>query len=212
MNKTSGFKKLVFPVVFLLGLAPFSTAGDTVHIVQQAWHTGIILKTSDVSRNDFPLIENYQHANYIDVSWGDEKYYQIAGRNILLALRAVLFPTRAVIRLVSFNEKISTRYDAERQIQIVLDSTEFSNLCRFVSQSFIRDVKGDIVPSTVYRQSKVFFLARRKYHLFRTCNTWVALAFKNAGFDVSSFLVITAGQLFNRLEKIPNSTLAKSED
>jgi len=150
-------------------------------------------------------------AKYIDVSWGDEKYYQIAGKNMLLASRAVLFPTKAVIRLVSFDEEIRSRYNSGCHIQIILDSTEFFELCNFIAKSYARDEKGNIIPSTLYRKSNVFFLAKRKYHLFRTCNTWVALAFKKAGFDICTFLLITASQLFNRLREIPGATLLSKD-
>jgi hypothetical protein len=66
----------------------------------------------------------------------------------------------------------------------------------------MRDNAGTIIPSTIYRKSNTFFLAQGKYSVFRTCNTWAALAFKEIDFDISTFFLVTANQLFRRLKKL----------
>lgn len=176
------------------------SAKDTIYVVKEGWHTGIILKTSAVPPGIFPEIKNYDHVSHIDIGWGDEKFYQAESTPVGLAARAILFPTSAVIQVFELKWPVEEFY-AHRE-QILLDSLEFHALCHFISDSFQRDKEGKIIPSAVYDPTDVYFKAQRKYHLFRTCNTWVALALKEAGLDVRSFLVLTSGQLFRQLEHL----------
>ncbi|MGM0378050.1 MAG: DUF2459 domain-containing protein [Bacteroidota bacterium] len=173
----------------------------SVFVVQQAWHTGIIVKTEDINEDIWPEISRYTSEKYVDISWGDEKFYQAEGRPVWLAARAVLFPTQSVLRVFSFDLPLKSSYGQEaRIIEIQVNDEQFKALTRFISESYKRDGAGNPQPSTIYGESRHYFLATRKYHLFRTCNTWVALAFKKAGFDIRSCCVLNANQLFRQLE------------
>lgn len=174
-----------------------------VQVVQQGWHTGIIIETEDVDSLVWPEISDYRHKRYVDIGWGDEKFYQVEGRPFFLAARAVLWPTQSVLRVYPFDLSPERLYGSDARMKtIVLNQEQFTLLCRFISNSYLRDQNNQPQPSTAYGKSNIFFLAKRKYHLFRTCNTWVALAFKNSGFEIRSFCVLNANQLFRQLEKI----------
>jgi uncharacterized protein (TIGR02117 family) len=194
-------KFFVLKSLLVICLFSGAFASDTIYIVQEAWHTGIILKTQSVSPGIFPEIKRYEHKKYIDISWGDERYYQNPGANILLALRAVIIPTQAVIRYIGFSLPLQKFYKRSTIMQITLERAEFDSLCFFIAKSFQRTDNGQIIASH-YGNRKLFFLAKRKYHLFRTCNTWVALALKKSGLPVNSYMALTASQLFRRLEKL----------
>lgn len=176
-----------------------------VYIIQERWHTGIVLKTSDVPATIFQEIENYISHTYIELSWGDEKYYQLPSPGISIGAGALFWPTQAVIRISSFSRDINHYYADATILKIPMSEEEYFELCRFLSESFERTKEGKIQPSTYYRNSNTFFLAKRKYSLLRTCNTWVVLGIKESGFDVNSSLAITASQLFRRLDKIDGS-------
>lgn len=176
----------------------------TVFVVQERWHTGIVLPINDIPSEILPEIVNYKGKGYtyVDVSWGDEKYYQYPNPGIFLGAQAVLWPTSAVIRLVGVPNDIRKYYPQSTIMEIPMDHKQFYRLCIFISESFVRDESGDIVPSTIYRKSRTFFLAKRKYSVFRTCNTWVALAFRESGFQIRTFLLVTANQLFRRMDRM----------
>ncbi len=177
-----------------------------VLIVQQRWHTGIIFNTRDVDPQIWPEIERYTDRRFVDVGWGDEKFWQVTGDPVGLAARAMLFPTSSVLQVFAFNTQPSRAYGAESRIlRIPVSSEQFADLSRFVNDYYLRDEEGNIQRSTVFGEAEHFFLARGKYHLFRTCNTWVARGFKQAGFDVRSFCVLNANQLFRQLRDIPGA-------
>jgi uncharacterized protein (TIGR02117 family) len=182
------------------------TGNYEVFVVQQRWHTGIIFRTDDVDPEIWPEIKNYYPRNFVDVGWGDERFYQAKGDPPLLALRSMLFPTRSVLLVYPFNLPLRRAFGEDsRIIRIPMNSDQFSSLTRYVSEQYKRDEAGNIQPSTIHGKSDIFFLAREKYHLFRTCNTWVARGLKQAGFDIRSFCVLNANQVFKQLATIPGA-------
>ncbi len=200
-------------ILLLLGLFPFILSAQktdtlyTVQIVQAGWHTGIIMETANVPKETLKEIERYNSHKYLDISWGDEKFYQIPDPNIYITARSVLWPTQSVISPDAFSREIKNYYRQPTVIEITMTKEKFYTLCQTISNSFERDDKGEIIASTFYRDSSNFFLAKRKYAAFRTCNTWIAIILNKSGFDIRPFLLITANQLFRRLKKLPHSTL-----
>ena len=177
-----------------------------VFVVQQRWHTGIVFHTSDVDPDIWPEIERYTDRNFVDVGWGDERFYQATGDPVGLALRSMLFPTQSVLLVYPFNLPLRRSYGQDaRIIRIPLNSNQFRDLTRYVSDGYMRDEEGDVQPSTIHGESDLFFLAEGKYHVFNTCNTWVARGFIEAGFDLRSFCVLNANQVFRQMERIPGS-------
>jgi uncharacterized protein (TIGR02117 family) len=177
-----------------------------VFVVQQRWHTGIVFRTKDVDPEIWPEIERYTDRNFVDVGWGDERFYQAMGDPVGLALRSMLFPTRSVLLVYPFNLPLQRTYGRDaRIIRIPLNSQQFTALTRFVSDRYLRDEHGQARPSTIHGVSDLFFLAGGKYHVFNTCNTWVAHGFKAAGFRIRSRCVLNANQVFKQMERIPGS-------
>ncbi len=209
------------PLILLFFFHSFSFLGQTlvfannanekdklqeVWIVQEAWHTGIVFAIADVDPDHWPEIKNYKDRNFIDVGWGDEKFYQAHGNPVFLAARAILWPTQSVMQIFAFNTPISSAYGRESRIlRVPLTNEQLEALAGFVSDSYILDESGNAVTSTAYGETDHYFMATRNYHLFRTCNTWVAIAFKQAGFNVRTFFVLNANQLYRQLSRIPGA-------
>ena len=178
----------------------------TVYIAQQFWHTGIIFSIEEVDPDIWPEIEMYQDRNNIDVGWGDEKFYQAEGNPFFLAARAMLWPTQSVMQIYAFNLPVESAYRGESRIlRVPMSEEQFERLTRYVAESYIHDDEGNPITSTAYGETDHYFMSTRKYHLFRTCNTWVARAFKEAGFDVRSFMILNANQLYRQLSRIPGA-------
>jgi len=173
-------------------------------VLQAGWHTGIVLRTKDISPEDWPEVENYLRYTFVDIGWGDEQFYQAEGDSPALALRAALIPTSSVIHIVPFNVHPLKLYGGETFLKrIEATSTEFSALCRIISISFERDENGKLIESHINKTSSGFFKAKGKYHIFNTCNTWVVRCLKEAGYNVNPNGVITQHQLIKALEKLP---------
>ncbi|WP_291861145.1 DUF2459 domain-containing protein [Marinilabilia sp.] len=173
----------------------------TVYVAQQAWHTGIVLPVNKINPEIWPEVSTFEDKQYVDVSWGDEKFYQAPGSPVLLAARAILWPTQSVMRIYPFSIPISSAYTSEaRFLELELNKQQFDRLTHFFASSLMRDESNAPIASEMYGKSRYFFLSKRKYHLFRTCNTWVVLAFKQAGLGNRSCCVLNANQLFRRIK------------
>lgn len=183
-----------------------------VYVVQSAWHTGIILKTENIDSEIWPEVIQYQNFSLIDIGWGDEKFYQNTGSPFFLAARAILWPTPSIIELYAFNSLPAViNNEKARILKIPVTEDQLRALCVFISNSFLRNQLGEVQLSRLYETNTRFFLATQKYHLFKTCNTWIAIAFKKSGFQIRSNFVLNANQLFRQLKKIPDSEFIKSQ-
>lgn len=183
--------------------AAFDEREYMVYVVQSRWHTGIILHTNDVDSLIWPEIAAYTHREYIDIGWGDEKFYQTQHNLVPLALRAALWPTSSVLQIYAFNLPLRRSYgEKARILKIPIDRQSLDHLTKFLSGSYKRDANGNVQTSNLYGETSLYFRANRNYHLFRTCNTWVAKGFKVAGYDIRSFCILNANQLFRQLRKI----------
>lgn len=176
-----------------------------VYIVQAGWHTGIVLETADIPYHIFEEVQPYTRHKYLDVSWGEEKYYQIPEPGIFVSASTILWPTRAVVSMTPYSREIKRYYRQPNIIEISVTRDTYFALCKFLSNAFQKNEAGNVIPSTFFRDSSGFFLAKRKYSVFRTCNTWVALALKKSGLDISPFMLITSRQLFRRLDKMKHT-------
>lgn len=192
-------KILVLAILIIVINRVASACNDTIYIVQRSWHTGIVLKVDSVPEEIWPEIKQYKDYEFIDVGWGDEEFYQVPGFNLFSAMQAVLIPTPSTI-IVNAVSNPSKTENYSRIAKLVISNDKFRALCSFIAGSYKRNEQGEIVPSTIFGPSNIFFLGKKEYHLFRTCNTWVAMALKHSGIDINVFGVITANQLFEQLE------------
>jgi uncharacterized protein (TIGR02117 family) len=179
-------------------------------VLQAGWHTGIVLRTKDISPSDWPEVVNYLSHTYVDIGWGDERFYQAEGNPPALAARAALIPSSSVIHIVPFSVHPLNLYSGETFLKrIVATPEQFALLCKIISASFERDENGNLIESRLNESSRNFFKAKGKYHIFNTCNTWVVRCLKDAGFEVSPSGVITQQHLIKALEKLPGGEWQK---
>jgi uncharacterized protein (TIGR02117 family) len=184
-----------------------------LYVLQAGWHTGIVLRTADVATDDWPEVVNYRSSIYVDIGWGDERFYQAEGSPPGLAARAAIIPTSSVIHIVPFNIHPLNLYAGETFLKrIEATPDQFSKLCRIISESFERDEEGRLMVSQINDQAANFYKSRGKYHIFNTCNTWVVRCLQETGFDVNPAGVITQQHLIKALRKLPGGEWESTED
>ena len=91
---------------------------------------------------------------------------------------------------------------SEIVIEIRINNEQLQVLLNAVSETVWRDKEGNHeVLSTQGTDRVIFFKANNDYHLFNTCNTWLAKNLKKAGFDIEDDIILTE-QLFNEAAKV----------
>lgn len=173
-----------------------------IYIIKSYWHTGIILPVNERTISQIPLLSDFTGNKFVDIGFGDRVFYLDPEYDIALAARAILVPTESTVRIASV---IGTVDDIVRRsdytLKIKLKLTELDSLCKYINDTFYKDDNEELVliESKAGGQIK-YFEGEPKYHLFNTCNTWVARALNFAGLDfIEPANIISSKDLFAEL-------------
>ncbi len=74
---------------------------------------------------------------------------------------------------------------SEIVVELKINNEQLKILLNYISETVWRNEKNENkVLSTQYLNRVYFFKANGEYHLFNTCNTWLANGLEQAGFDI----------------------------
>jgi len=174
----------------------------TIYLIKQRWHTAIVFHTEDVDSLIFPEVKYFHAAELIDIGWGDEAFYQHPDFDWDLAYQALFYPTPSTLRVEGiFISMIEYFNLSEIVVELKITNEQLKILQGYISDTIWRDEKNQHkVLSTQYLNRVYFLKANGEYHLFNTCNTWLANGLEQAGFDLEDNIILTE-QLFNEAAK-----------
>jgi len=190
--------------------APAQTASEasigaerhTIHVVGQGWHVGVALRRADLPAGRLPEQADFPQARYLEFGWGDAGFYPAEDPGLGLLLSAALWPSASVLHVVGVEGRLDGHFPHSEILPIELSPADFSRFVAFLDDSFARDgtattpaLRPGLVPGSF------FYPARGRFHVFKNCNTWVALALQAAGVPMGRPLPITAGQLLARVRR-----------
>lgn len=204
LNNLSRIFIVISIPISLFSLPKGENKDNKIWLVKQRWHTGLVLQRNQVDTTTWPEITQFKNYNYVDVGWGDEKFYQHSGFNILLAARALFIPTSSTIRVFAFNLSIDQYIGlSDRAIEIRIDKEQLDSLCSYIHETYLLDkTNKPILLSEQFNGTVKFYKAKGEYHLLNTCNTWAADGLKRAGFKNFSSSIILVNELFNQAKRI----------
>jgi len=158
------------------------------------WHTGIVIKRSEIPDRFWPEIRHFSGFQYVEVGWGDRDYYPAEDPSIWMTIKAVFWPTDSVLHVFGFDGSVENFFPESEIIEIHLSAKGFENLISFIHNTYARDETGKAIElgPGLFENSR-FYLAKGKFHLFKNCNVWVAQALRSAGCPITSFYAISAG-------------------
>ena len=134
--------------------------------------------------------------------WGDRAYYPATDPSLWLGLRALLWPTAGVLHMVAFSGPVERYFASAEIVALQITPQGFARLVAAISASHELDAASQPIPlgPGLYGTSR-FYASREAFHLFATCNVWVAGMLREAGVPVSPTLSQTAGTLFAQLRR-----------
>jgi uncharacterized protein (TIGR02117 family) len=156
-----------------------------VYVVTHGWHTGIAMRAADIDFARWRPLPNPARAKYIEIGWGDRDYYPAPGFNLWYGFKALAWPTPSVLHVTGFNKPPARYFSASEVVELGVSRTGFERLLAHITASFEPEA-APIAPSLY--ASGAFYPSREKFHLFKTCNVWVARALRAAGIEVRSSL------------------------
>ena len=102
---------------------------------------------------------------------------------------------------VSVHGTIESEFPASDIVELRVSEAGFLRLVEFVAASHARDAAGGWIglgPGQRPNRSR-FYASGRRFHLFETCNTWIARALREAGVRIDPRAAITVGGLMRQV-------------
>lgn len=175
----------------------------TAWVLDHGWHTSIVARRSDVDRTLWPEVDDFPDAVFVEVAWGDREFYMAPTASSGLALKAALLTGGSVLHVVGVSTPIAIYFSGSQIVALRLSRRGFDAMTRFIHDEYQRDREDRPVrlERGLYGTSW-FYAARGRYHLFNTCNTWVAGGLSTAGLAVTPVGVITAGEVMRQIQPV----------
>lgn len=184
-------------------------AGEySVYVVAHRYHTGIIVRASDVPREAWPARVDLADAEYLELGWGEREYYIRNDPGMWRGLRALLIPSRSTIEVIAIAALLDRTGDEREMIELRVPRSGFERLIAFVRQSHELDAQGrGIIVAVASRERGIFYASPRTFHGLENCNVWVARGLEAAQLPVRPSTAITAGMLLRQVRRLSDEML-----
>ena len=186
----------------------------TVHVVSHGWHSGIVVPAALADLHDWPARREFGQAKYFEVGWGDRAYYSAADPGWWTGLRALLWPSPGVLHIVALQGPPQAALPGAPMLAVRVSHEAAQRLAASIADSHERDADGAAIAfgPALYGQGR-FYASVERFHLFATCNVWVARRLRDAGLDLRPSFALTPGMLFGQLARhVPAASIAPSAD
>jgi len=174
----------------------------TVHVVHYSWHSGIIIKKSDIPAYLIPEKADFPRAEFIEIGWGNKAFYQAQEFKLDVAMKALFIPGPSVMYVYGFNNQPAKEYLNAKIATLYFSSVSFNQLLRTINDTF--DRKGqERAPATLILTDRNarFYDALGSYSVANTCNIWTAKVLKSGGVPVStSMYSMSAYSVMSQIE------------
>jgi uncharacterized protein (TIGR02117 family) len=185
---------------------PDSTSA--IYLVRHGWHAGVAVRRADLQAAPdaaaSPLrsvLETFPDARYLEVGWGEARYYPGETRGVWGAVRAGAWPTASVLHVVPVSGPVTAAFRPNTIVRIPVGPGELEALTQYVSASFAVDDAGRPVRATDgFYPGSQFYRSGLTYHVFNNCNHWAAAALEAAGCDTAPRWTLTVGQVVRQAE------------
>jgi hypothetical protein len=142
----------------------------TLYVVDHGWHSGIVVEREELVRRLPALAADLPGAPYLEIGWGEERFYRARETTLGMALRAVLRPNPSVLQVVPFSE-------IPHSTRVHTDDAGYAATLDFIAATFKPQLRR-LGPSQY--GAGWFYPAKGSFHLFNTCNNWVNAALDKA--------------------------------
>ena len=151
-------------------------------------------------KRNLPETFDFSDRKYIEIGWGDKTFYQTSNPSFSMAFDALLKSTSSVIHLYGFDQTIRTTFKDAEIIELDIEEDNYIKLLYFIHKSFTLNADGSAQlkgPGLYGKENSFFYAANGKFHMFNTCNTWVANAIQAAGIGINSNSIMTSDSLMD---------------
>lgn len=178
------------------------TAERPVWVVNHGWHTGLVIGQAELRAAMLEikpinpqaaerlrwLTTRYPGAEWLEIGWGDAAFYQqtptVEDVDVLLGLKALIVPTDSAMQVVPGWGPPTAAFPNSDQIRLPLSPDGFQRLVAKLADTVSAEDEPPQLGTALYGSGH-FYPAEPSYHLFRTCNHWIAGLLRMAGVPAS---------------------------
>ncbi len=173
-----------------------SAAEREFFVGSHGWHSSIVVARSSIPKGVWPrgvADQTFAGFRYLEIGWGDRKFYTAPKPGIALALDAALSPGPSVLHIVGLRSPLARALPWSALVRVPCTKTEFANLCRALGDSFERDADGHVqaIGPGLYGEQSRFYPARGRYYVLNTCDTWTARMMQASGLRAKTSPIAT---------------------
>jgi len=190
---------IYFLFTSLLGYIPVnrsfvsSESGIEIFIISNGVHTDMVLPISSelIEWNTVIPYEDFRPfwklAEYIAFGWGERGFYintpEWKDLKIKTALKALFIPSESVMHVTLAPIPIESDYCRK----VIISKEKYTLLIEYILSSFKMsdDQLAIRIPHPGYSKYDLFYESEKKFHLFKTCNSWTNAGLKQAGIRTS---------------------------
>ncbi len=182
----------------------------TIHVISNGWHSGLVLARADLGTEGVPEAADFPDALYLEFGWGDREYYPNPRPTLGMAIAAIATPSPAIMHVAGLTGPPETARAGDEVIAIGVSAEGLTSLVAAIDASFERPEAGPARPvaAGLYPGSR-FYPAKGSFHLFNTCNTWIARMLAAAGLDVAPSGIVTAEDLMSKVRALPGAAVLR---
>jgi len=181
--------------------ASLAKESAVIYLINHGWHTGFIVPAQAL-QNRFPLLKKrFATAAYFEIGWGDKGFYQAKEVTTQLTLQAMFYSSGSVVQVVAVPEKVNRYFHHSQVEKLCLSPEKYAALLRFIAAGFATNSQGEVIALQKGRYgNSQFFAGSGTYHLFQTCNKWVAQGLQQAGLKIDPTFNLTASSVLDALQ------------
>lgn len=197
---------VTLPYIAVNSNAPTSGKdGFEIYILSNGVHTDLVLPIRN-DEKDWMQLLSFDHTksrdtdmHYVAFGWGDKGFYlhtpTWADLKASTALKAMFYMSSSAMH-VTFHRKME---QGEHCKKVWLSKEKYRLLVAFIDHSFQKNNKGEYayIPKYAYGRHDGFYVAKRTYNLFYTCNTWANEGLKSAKLKACLWTPTDKGILFH---------------
>ncbi|WP_169336196.1 TIGR02117 family protein [Pontibacter roseus] len=181
-----------------------ATQGVEIWVTDNGVHTDLVLpvKTAYMDWRDKLHLQDYAGADstftHVGFGWGDRQFYmetpEWTDLTFTTAITSLFLPTRTAMHVEYIARPLRQN---KYQQPVIISEQQYEELVQYILKTFQQQPNGEflLIAGSGYHSRDNFYEANGKFHLFKTCNSWVngglkAMGHKAAFWAPFSFLVM----------------------
>jgi uncharacterized protein (TIGR02117 family) len=178
-----------------------------VWVVGHGWHTRVAVRRADVDPALWPESRDFGDAEYLEVGWGDRRFYPKPRPSVWDAIDPVIRATPAALHVGAFDRAPPDVLIGQPVVRLAVPAGGADRLARFIGAHYERDATGNAVRiAPGYYPRSAFYRATGRYHaLAFNSNRWTASALQAAGVPIDPGGLVTAGAVLRQAVAIAAS-------